>query len=217
MLKRISTAALAVALAGVLAAPALAQKPGDKLPVLVTGPDKAVIKEAAETVKAPGECSVEFIVGKDGKPKNMKPTCTNDAYLPFVERAMAMVLYEPEIFDGEVFESEPKRQPFKFGVTQAATPAGQPGDKAPVVIKNIDPRDIKRALDKINEAGTCNAVYTVAADGKTKDIQPNCTPEAFNPLILEAIKKMTFKPGEKAGKAIDWPGMQTPMNLTKKD
>lgn len=215
MLKRISTAALAVALMGMLAAPAMAQKPGDKLPVLVNGPDKDVIREAVQTVKAPGECTVEFIVGKDGKPKEMKPTCTNDAYLPFVERAMAAVVYEPEIFDGEIMESEPKRQPFKFGVSQPAAAPNQPGDKAPVVIKDIDNGDLQRAMENVDAPGACNLTLTVGADGKAKDIEPNCTPDKYNKSITTAVKKMKFEPGQKDGKPIDWPNFKKPLSLGK--
>jgi hypothetical protein len=215
MLKLISTAALTIALAGVLAGPAIAQKPGDKLPVLVTGPDAGVIREAIDTVKAPGECTVEFVVGKDGKPKEMKPKCDNEAYLPFVERAMAKVLYQPEIFDGEIMDSEPKRQPFKFNVSAAPAAASQPGDKAPVVIKDIDSGDLQRAMENVDAPGSCNLTLTVGADGKAKDIMPNCTPDKYNRSITSAVKKMKFEPGQKGGNPIDWPNYKMPLSLGK--
>ncbi len=213
MLKTICVAAAALA----FAAPALAQKPGDKLAKAVTGPDAAIIKEAVGTIKQAGECMVEFTIGKDGKPKDMKPTCSVASYEPYVLRAMAAVVYEPEIFDGEVFETEGAKQPFKFGVVAAAqsTTAAAPGDKAPVKVKDVEPKDISRAINRLNEAGACTGVFTVGADGKPKDIVPGCTPGKYDKLIGEALAKMRFTPGEKAGKAIDWPGMSMPLTLTK--
>jgi hypothetical protein len=216
MKKLISVAAVCVGLAGVLAGPAMAQKPGDKLAKLVSGPDRDIVKEAVETVHAPGECTVLYVVGKDGKTKDIKPDCDNEAYNPYVVRAIESMTYEPEIFDGEIFESEPIRQAFKFGVEAAPEAAKPPGDTPPVPIKTIEPRDVKRALDRVNEDGTCELSYTVTAAGKTADIVPNCTPSAYDPYILDAAKKLTFKPGQNAGQAIDWPNVQLPLNLSKK-
>ena len=56
--------------------------------------------------------------------------------------------------------------------------------------------------------------YTVGADGKPKDIVPNCTPEAYNELISAAIAKMEFKPALKGGAPTDWPGLSMPVKLS---
>jgi hypothetical protein len=195
-----------------LAQPALAQKPGDRLASQVKGPDAEVIREAVNTIRQPGECMVEFTVGIDGKPKDMKPVCTPAEYAPYALRAMETVEYLPEIFDGEVFETEGGKQPFKFGVTTSA--AATPGEKAPVKVKDVEPKDIQRAINRIDAAGVCQVTLTVAADGKPKDIQPNCTPDKYNKPIGEAVAKMRFEPGQKGGKAVDWPGYSYPLNLS---
>ena len=133
---------IVVAAGMAFALPALAQKPADRPAKVVTGPDVAVIKEAVNTLREPGECMVEFTVGLDGKPKDMKPTCTPETYAPYALKAMATVEYLPEIFAGEMFETEGLRQPFKFGVA-APAPSSAPGDKAPVKIKDVEPKDIE--------------------------------------------------------------------------
>ena len=56
--------------------------------------------------------------------------------------------------------------------------------------------------------------YTVGADGKPKDIAPNCTPAAYNDTDRsKRSRKMEFKPGHKDGKPTDWPGMSMPIKL----
>ncbi|MBI1360355.1 MAG: hypothetical protein GC155_08735 [Alphaproteobacteria bacterium] len=196
-------------LALALAAPAMAQKPGDHLAKPLTGPDVKVVKEAVDTVKQPGECTVVFTIGKDGKPKDLKPTCSVDAYVPYVERAMATVTYDPEVFDGEVFETEGVKQPFSFGVQKA-----EASDTPPVPVVALDSGDIGRAIARVNKTGSCNMSYVVGADGVPKDVKPNCTPQRFDPWIKKAVEKMRFKPGMKDGKAVDWPLTDQPLTLT---
>ncbi len=206
MLKWLFGAGLALA----LAAPATAQKPGDHLAKALTGPDVEVVKEAVNAVKQPGECTVVFTIGKDGKAKDLKPTCSVDAYVPYVERAMATVTYDPEVFDGEVFETENVRQPFTFGVQKAAESSDQP----PQVITPLDGGDIGRAIARVNKAGSCAMSWVVGTDGVPKEIKPNCTPQKFDPWIKKAIEKMRFKPGTKDGKPVDWPLNDQPLTLT---
>ena len=208
MLKWVCGAGVALA----LAAPAMAQKPGDHLARAITGPDVSVVKEAVDTVKEPGECTVVFTIGKDGKPKDLKPTCSVDAYVPYVERAMATVKYDPEVFDGEVFETEGVKQPFSFGVQKAAASS----DKPPEVITALDGGDIGRAIARVNKEGSCNMSYTVGADGVPKDIKPNCTPQKFDRWIAKAVEKMRFRPGERDGKPVDWPLTDQSLTLTAK-
>ena len=204
-----------ILLAALAATPAVAQKPGDRLATQVKGPNADVIREAVNTLRQPGECMVEFTVGKDGKPKDMKPNCTPAEYAPYALRAMETVEYLPEIFDGEIFETEGGKQPFKFGVAVAQPPAQ--GEKQPVKVKDVEPRDIQRAINRIDQPGVCNVKMTVGADGKPKDIQPNCQPDAYNRPIAEAIAKMRFEAGQKGGKPVDWPDFAYPLNLSAKN
>ena len=51
--------------------------------------------------------------------------------------------------------------------------------------------------------------------GKPKDVEPNCDPAEYNPLIIEAVGKMSFTPGQKGGAPTDWPGISMPVKLTK--
>lgn len=195
-------------------APAMAQTPKlpDSPPKLVSGPTTDVIREAVNTIKLSGECMVGFTIGKDGKAKDLAPTCTPEDYTPYVIRAMEGVTYEPEIFDGEIWETEGQRQPFKFtGPTVAASTV-----KPAVVVKNVDPKDISRALNKVDEPGVCNVEFVVGVDGKPKDIQPNCTPDAYNKPIADALKKVVYTPGEKDGQKVETK-VSMPLNLTKPD
>jgi len=213
-MKKTHTACL-IALAALAATPAFAQKPGDRLATQVKGPNAEVIREAVNTLRQPGECMVAFTVGTDGKPKDMKPNCTPAEYAPYALRAMETVEYLPEIFDGEIFETEGGKQPFKFGV--AAAQSSAPGDKQPVKVKDVEPRDIQRAINRIDQPGVCNVKMTVGADGRPKDVQPNCQPEAYNKPIAEAIAKMRFEAGQKGGQPVDWPDFAYPLNLSAKN
>lgn len=193
-----------------LAAPAFAQqtgeKPQDRPARQLTGPNIEAIREAVNTVKADGECMVEFTVTVEGGIKDLKPECDNEEYVPYVLRAMESVTYEPEIFAGEVFDTEGVKQPFKF--TRGATST----EKQPVQTKGLEPRDVQRALQRVGGAGTCQAEFLVGLDGKPKNIEPNCTPDKFNPHIKTAIEAMRYTPGEKDGKAIE-SKVTLPLNL----
>jgi hypothetical protein len=207
---------LSIAMAAALAGGAIAQeKPKDRPPTRVNQIDMTVIQEALKTIGKDSECMAEFVVGKDGKTKNIKPNCQEPAYDPFVVRVIEALEYQPEIFAGEIFESDPLKQPFKFVAPKGPPPAAAPVGTPPVVSKPIEPKDVSRAINRINEAGECKAVYTVAADGKPKDIQPNCTPDKYNKLISEAIGRMRYTPGQKNGQAVDWPGVEMPLTLSK--
>jgi hypothetical protein len=203
----------AASLAAILALPAVAQAPKkeDRAPKQLTAADGAVVKEAVDSIKEPGECTVVYTVGKDGKPKDMKATCTPAAYEPYALKAMATVTWSPEMVSGEIFETEGIKQPFKFGV--AAAPANT--DKPPVATVPLDGADINRALIKTNAEGGCNMSYTVGTDGKAKDIVPNCKPSKFDRYMKEAVERMRFTPGEKDGKPVDWPVTNQVVNLKK--
>lgn len=215
---------LLVAAAFMAAAPALAQTPEEKAKKVtraakqLTGPDVAIIKEAVNTIKLGGECMTVFTVGLDGKPKDIKPGCDPAAYDEWVVKAMASVTYTVELFLGEQFETEGMKQPFKFGAgaPAGAAPAGAAASaiKEPVVIKGIEPKELSRAINKIDEAGQCNAAFTVGIDGKPKDIVPNCTPDKYNQPIAEAISKTLYTPATKDGQPIEHK-VNLPMNLSK--
>jgi hypothetical protein len=81
--------------------------------------------------------------------------------------------------------------------------------------RGLLPADVQRAMAQVGEEGSCDIRYTVGADGKPKDVVPNCTPPAFNSRITDAVSKMMFKPGQKGGQPTDWPGMSMPLKLSK--
>jgi hypothetical protein len=209
MLKSICAAGLAA----VLALPAVAQAPQkeDRAPKQLTAADGAVVKEAVNAIKEPGECTVVYTVGKDGKPKDMKADCNPAEYAPYALKAMATVTWSPEMVSGEIFETEGIKQPFKFGVVAAPASA----DKPPVATTPLDGADINRALIKTNAEGSCNMSYTVGTDGKAKNIVPNCTPSKFDKYIKAAVEHMRFTPGEKDGKPVDWDLTNQVLNLKK--
>ncbi len=209
MLKLICAAGLAAVL--VLPAAAQAPKKEDRAPKQLTAPDGAVVREAVETIKQPGECMLTYTVGKDGKPKDMKADCTPAAYAPFALKAMATVTWSPEMVSGEIFETEDRRQPFKFGV--AAAPVNT--DKPPTATVPLDGAEINRALVKTNAEGSCSMSYTVGIDGKPKNIVPNCTPAKLDRYMKEAVEHMQFTPGEKGGKPVDWDVNNQVVNLKK--
>jgi hypothetical protein len=206
----------ALALAAVAVSPALAQKPKDSPPKMTTSPDIAIVREGALAVKQNGECTVTFVVGEDGKTADHKADCTVAEFAPFAIRAMQSSVWEPEILDGEKITSYPRKQAFKFGSGAGTDPRGE---KAPVVVKNIGPKEVERVISrletKVEDLGACNVTYTVGADGKPKDVKPNCTTQGLNAGIAEAVGKMEYQPGLKGGQPVDWPGMQMPMNLSK--
>jgi hypothetical protein len=210
MLKWVCAAALTLA----VASPALAQKPADR-PAKQTKPfDQTAMKEGMAVVKQGGECTVTYVVSKEGKAKDIKPDCTVPEMAPYVVRTLETADWTPEIFDGEIFDTEPIKQIFKFG--GPAAPAVDPrGEKAPVLVKTVEPKDVERAISRTGKEGTCDVKYTVGADGVPKDIQPNCSEEALNKHIAEAVARMKYEPGQKGGQPVDWPGMSMPMNLTK--
>jgi hypothetical protein len=147
------------------------------------------------------------------KPKDMEPVCTPEAYAPYALKAMATVEYLPEIFDGETWETEDVKQAFKFG-TAAAEGGQADAGKAPVATKDLEPRDIERAIARAGGGGVCNVKYVVGANGEPKNIEPNCDPKKLDNNIKSAFEKMRFEPGQKDGKAVDWP-MEQALNLTK--
>jgi hypothetical protein len=213
MLKWICAVALMAALP---AGEALAQQPKLKdRPLKRTKDfDTAAIKEGITAIKKNGECTVTYIVGTDGKAKDLTADCTVPEYAPYAIRAVQSGEWDAEITGGELFDSYPIKQPFRFGsVTQAAVDPR--GEKAPTMIKSVEPKDVERAINRVDQEGKCDVKFTVGADGKPKDIVPGCEFPALDPHISEAIAKMRYEPGQKGGQPTDWPGMSMPMTLTK--
>jgi hypothetical protein len=213
MLKWICAGALAVG----LASPAFAQKTDlpDRPAKQIKDFDQTAMKEGIATLKASGECTVQYIVGVNGKAKDITTDCSMPEMGPYVTRSIETGEWEPEIFDHEFFDSFPVKQVFKFAAAPGAPAVDPRGEKSPVLVSGIEQKDIARAINQVDKPGTCNVKYTVGADGKPKDIVPNCDPVAYDEKIIEAMKKMKFEPGQKDGKPTDWPGLNTPMNLTK--
>jgi len=210
VLKWIFVAALAAAVAG----PAFAQKTDlPDRPLKQTTPfSDAPIKEGIAAVKQSGECTITYIVGVDGKPKDIKPQCTIPGMDPYAVRFIETGVWDSEITGGEFFDSYPQKQIFKFGATSSAA-ADPRGEKAPVVVKDIEPAAVSAALSRARNGAKCNVTLTVGADGKPKNISPNCTPSDVNSRIAEAVKKMTFQPGLKGGQPVEWPNLTIPMSF----
>lgn len=212
---------LAVA-ALVAAAPAMGQTPEEKAKKVtraakqLTGPDVAIIQDAAKELKLGGECNTVFTVGLDGKPKDIKPNCNPPDYDPYVIKAMASVTYSVELFAGEQFETEGVKQPFKFGAgpgTSMAPPPNPNADvKPPTVAKDIDQATIADLVKKNRLPGKCDISIVVGADGVPKTITPNCTPDRYNDPIQKQIAKMRFNPATKAGAPIEWT-VKMPLSL----
>ena len=199
----------------VLAAPAFAQKTDlpDRPAKQLNQFDISALKEGKSALKQNGSCTAQEIVSLKGKAKDITVDCTHPEMGPYVVRTIETGEWEPEIFDGEFFDSFPMRQIFNYG-TGAAGPDPR-GEKAPVMKEGVNPKDIERAINQIDLEGVCEVKYTVGADGAPKDIQPNCTPEAYNEKIAEAVGKMDFVPAQKGGVPTDWPGLSMPIKLTK--
>ena len=121
--------------------------------------------------------------------------------------------WEAEITGGEFFDSFLRKQVLQFTANTVAAAASPNGEKAPVLVTDISPNDVKSAISMTNKAGKCNVVFTVGTDGAPKDIKPNCENRELNPRISAAVKKMKYEPGMKGGKAVDWPNVSVPLNL----
>lgn len=211
MLKWICAAAFAAAMAG----PAFAQKTDipDRPLKQTTAFNDAPLKEGLAAIKQGGECTVVYIVGADGKAKDIKPECTPAEMAPYAVRLVETGAWQSEITGGEFFDSYPQKQVFKFGTVTNAAAVDPRGEKAPVILKEMKPEDIAAAVSRVRSGARCSVTLTVGADGKPKDIAPNCTPSDINSRINEAVKKMTFQPGLKGGQPVDWPNFQMPMNF----
>jgi hypothetical protein len=209
MLKWMCVAAAAMA----LAAPAFAQKTDlpDRTAKQIGTFDVAAMKEGQTTLKVSGSCTAEYIVAVNGKAKDITVDCGNPEMAPYIVRTIETGSWDPEVFDHEFFDSFPFRQVFNYG-TGAAGPDPR-GEKSPKMEEGADQKIILAAMAQVKAAGTCEVKFTVGADGKPKDIQPNCTPEAYNAKVIEAIAKMKYTPGQKDGQPTDWPGMSMPLQL----
>ncbi|HVY90268.1 MAG TPA: hypothetical protein VG942_15460 [Hyphomonadaceae bacterium] len=213
MLKWICAAALAAG----FASPAMAQKPGDH-PAKLTKPfDQSSIQQGLAALKQGGQCTMTYVISDKGRAKDIKADCTVPDMAPYVTKTVETAEWDPEVFDGQVFDSRPQRQIFKFGSQPAAGAPDPRGEKAPVVVKGLDANEVERAIGRVALDGAkverCDPTFTVGADGKTKDIVANCKPQKLDPLITDAIRKMEYTPGQKDGKPVDWPNMTQPMNL----
>lgn len=204
----------AVAFSLGLASPALAQKTDlpDRPAKLKNELDQTPIKEGIQALKQGGECTVQYIVGVDGKAKDITADCSVPEMAPYAVRTIQSGVWDPEIFDHEFFDSFPIKQVFKFG-TAAGSGVDPRGEKSPVLKTGVQAKDIGRIMKDVDKPGACNVKYTVGADGKPKDIVPNCDPAEYDEMVKQAMSKMVFEPGLKDGKPTDWPGLSTPINL----
>ncbi|RYG23975.1 MAG: hypothetical protein EON93_23445, partial [Burkholderiales bacterium] len=120
MLKWMCVAAFAVAAAG----PAFAQKTDlPDRPVKQTKPfDQTAMKEGITLLKQGGQCTMQYIVGADGRAKDITADCSVPEMAAYVTRTIETGEWESEITGGEFFDSFPIRQVFKFGTEQAVDP-----------------------------------------------------------------------------------------------
>jgi hypothetical protein len=208
----------AIAVAACAAAGAQAQEVKTTLPdrpvKQVKDFDQEPIKEGMKATGQSGLCTATFIVGTDGKAKNVVADCASPDFVPYVVRAVEGAEFEAEIVGGYIFESRPRRQSFKFGtVTVNVDPRGE---KAPVLTRTIQESDLMKVIGRLKKKDDkCDLKFTVGADGVPKDILPNCTVEAANPPLIEAVGKMKYTPAEKGGQPTDWPGISMPITLGK--
>jgi hypothetical protein len=203
----------AVALVLGAASPALAQKkPADRPLKMIKPLDQAPIKEGLTAFKKGGECTVNYIVATTGKAKNITADCSVPEMAPYAVRAVESGEWEAEIVGGDLFDSYPQRQVFKFGTNVIADPRGE---KGPTLVRGIAQRDIDKAMDVVKKPGTCNLKFTVGIDGLPKDIVPACDPPQYDTHVIEAVKKMKFEPGQKGGQPTEWPGVSSPLAISK--
>lgn len=209
MLKWMCVAAAAVA----LTAPAFAQKTDlpDRPAKQIKEFDTSAMKEGQAALKANGSCTAEYVVAISGKAKDISVDCTNPEMAPYITRTIESGEWEPEIFDHEFFDTDPRRQIFNYG-SGAAGPDPR-GEKSPSMTKGADQKILQAAMAQVKQEGECHVKFTVGADGKPKNIEPNCTPDAFNAKVAEAIAKMEYNPGLKGGQPTEWPGMSMPLKL----
>jgi len=211
MLKWMCAAAASLALAG----PAFAQKTDlpDRPAKQTTQFDVAAMREGNVLLKANGTCTAQYIVGANGRAKDITVDCTHPDMATYVSRTIETGVWDAEVLEKEFLDSLPMRQIFNYG-TGAAGPDPR-GEKSPILVDGLRERDISGAIGKVDKEGMCDVKYTVGADGKPKDVQPNCTPEEYNDLIIAAMAKMVFTPGQKGGAPTDWPGISMPVKLAK--
>jgi len=211
MLKWMCAAAASLAFAG----PALAQKTDlpDRPAKQTTPFDVAAMKEGNTLLKANGTCMAQYIVGANGRAKDITVDCTHADMAPYVSRTIETGVWDAEVLEKEFLDSLPMRQIFNYG-TGPAGPDPR-GEKSPVLVDGLRERDITAALAKVDQEGMCDVKYTVGANGKPKDVEPNCTPPEYNDLILAAVARMVFEPAQKGGAPTDWPGINMPVKLTK--
>ena len=209
----------ALALAAFVGAPAYAQNTkttlADRPMKQIKDFDPEPIKEGMKTTGQSGLCTASFIVGENGKAKNIAVDCPSPDFIPYVVRAVEGAEWEAEVVGGYFFSSRPRKQMFKFGTVVAAA-VDPRGEKPPSMIKGVQEADLAKVIQRLKQEDRCDLKFTVGADGVPKDIQPNCTAEAANPPLLEAIAKMKFTPAEKGGVATDWPGMSMPVSIAPK-
>jgi hypothetical protein len=209
----------ALALAAFAAAPAFAQNTKTTLadrPMKQTKNfDLEPIKEGIKATGQSGICTATYIVGEDGKAKNITVDCPSPDFIPYVVRAVEAAEWEAEVVGGYFFSSRPRKQPFQFGAvtTVAVDPRGE---VPPVMIRGVQEGDLQKVIARLKQADRCDLKFTIGADGVPKDIQPNCTVEAANPPLIEAVAKMKYTPAQKGGAPTDWPGISMPVSIAPK-
>lgn len=208
----------ALALAAFAGAPAFAQNVkttlADRPMKQIKNFDAEPIKEGIKATGQSGLCTATYIVGEDGHAKNIVADCPSPDFVPYVVRAVEGAEWEAEVVGGYFFASKLRKQQFQFGAAAAAVDPR--GEKPPSMLKTISEPDLAKVIQRLKQEDRCDLKFTVGADGVPKDIQPNCTVEAANPPLIEAVQKMKYTPAEKGGAPTDWPGMSMPVSIAPK-
>jgi hypothetical protein len=178
--------------------------------------DLEAIKEGVKATAQAGICTATFVVGVDGLPKKISADCPSPDFVPYVVRAVEASRWDAEIADGYIWQSDPRQQPFKFG-TATQVVVDPRGEKPPVLVKQVNEADMERVIQRMKEGDMCNIVFTVGADGVPKDIVPNCSDTSANLPLISAVSRMQYTPAQKGGVPTDWPGLQMPVGIKKKE
>ena len=102
----------AVAISLGCAAPAFAQKTDlpDRPVKQITPFDTTAIKEGNTLLRPPAStCTATYVVSVEGKAKDISVDCPHPDIAPYVIKTIETGVWEPEIFDGYFFDTEPIR------------------------------------------------------------------------------------------------------------
>jgi hypothetical protein len=98
-----------------VASPAAAAGGAASAPVMTKPIDARALGEVMNRVKRPGKCAATFVVGVNGKPKDVKSNCDPKAYDAPVTKLLGEMVYTPAMADGK-----PVDRPVEFPLNLSA-------------------------------------------------------------------------------------------------